>query len=583
MSAKDQITQLVDRFKKESYLKDKTNAMGDGLLLGAQLADDANETSKKAEYRAALIEKRYKDFVLENDLNPGKDPEVTGARGGFDTLEDREDYQDLKVNEIEKEIEEDMTVTTARFLNNEFDLNILKKKNVEIASYGRTNQYYFYKNIRNTVRDSNFALGIITDTHYNDDANRVRNYNTLQEVKSFNNVVDKLEIQDKLLLGDILNGDYTNSNLFNDINVFEDYVEDYLKIIGNHDVGDYIEDLQIRNPINYGAFGENYRLSPLDIHSWFYKRNKTTNCDSYTHAFFKDYNEQKIRIIHVNTSDLPSLRNVDGTLRYPGINAYGVSPRQIKWLNDNAFNFASKGTDAANWKIIIISHVPLVPQLSGSDIAYWDGSQSSIDTLTRTKYPNYYNGGFEVVANEGILRQMIRNINRGTNNLLKPYLNSETKVTSDGGLYYESTLVSTSNPLGVNQKTMTAEKHAENLKYWGTNFGIDGTTNDFSINVNNPYAIPVIACLSGHMHRDDYYDQDESIHHVTLMGIANKDESDGYNLDDYAQTIMIYKNNEIFFYRQGRGKTTVNNPIIDAGTTSYGIDKFSNKRFIIGA
>lgn len=89
MSAKDQIKQLVDYFKREPYLKDKTDAMGDGLMLGASLADEANERSKAAEDTTKRTEEKYKEQILAQDLNQNKDPELVDLRNGNATAGER--------------------------------------------------------------------------------------------------------------------------------------------------------------------------------------------------------------------------------------------------------------------------------------------------------------------------------------------------------------------------------------------------------------------------------------------------------------------------------------------------------------
>lgn len=89
MSAKDQIKQIVDYFKREPQLKDKTNGMAEGLLLGAQLADDANERSKDAKETTLAIQEKYKEQILTQDLNPNKDPELVDIRDGSTTAGER--------------------------------------------------------------------------------------------------------------------------------------------------------------------------------------------------------------------------------------------------------------------------------------------------------------------------------------------------------------------------------------------------------------------------------------------------------------------------------------------------------------
>lgn len=89
MSAKDQIKQIVDYFKREPQLKDKTDGMAEGLLLGANLADEANERSKDAAETTLAVQEKYKEQILTQDLNPNKDPELVDIRDGSLTAGER--------------------------------------------------------------------------------------------------------------------------------------------------------------------------------------------------------------------------------------------------------------------------------------------------------------------------------------------------------------------------------------------------------------------------------------------------------------------------------------------------------------
>lgn len=85
MSAKDQIKQIVDYFKREPQLKDKTDGMAEGLLLGANLADDANELSKETDASLKALQREY----TENGNGSQSTAEITVARDGELVLDDR--------------------------------------------------------------------------------------------------------------------------------------------------------------------------------------------------------------------------------------------------------------------------------------------------------------------------------------------------------------------------------------------------------------------------------------------------------------------------------------------------------------
>lgn len=85
MSAKEQIKQLVNYFKREPYLKNKTDAMGEGLMLGASLADDANELSKTTDRNLKVLQQEY----TENGNGSQSTAELLVARDGEEVLDDR--------------------------------------------------------------------------------------------------------------------------------------------------------------------------------------------------------------------------------------------------------------------------------------------------------------------------------------------------------------------------------------------------------------------------------------------------------------------------------------------------------------
>lgn len=94
MSAKDQIKQIVDFFKREPYLKDKTNGMADGLMLGASLADEANELSKTVGRDFKALQQEY----TENGNGAQSTAELIAARDGELVVNDRLNRDFGKVN-----------------------------------------------------------------------------------------------------------------------------------------------------------------------------------------------------------------------------------------------------------------------------------------------------------------------------------------------------------------------------------------------------------------------------------------------------------------------------------------------------
>ena len=101
MSAKETIKRIVDSFNSKPHLKDKTREMGEGLMLGASLADDANELSKD-------VQAQVDQLVVEGDSS------VEAAQARVDAS--GKAYTTLKKRLDEKEQE-----TTAQFQQNQIE------------------------------------------------------------------------------------------------------------------------------------------------------------------------------------------------------------------------------------------------------------------------------------------------------------------------------------------------------------------------------------------------------------------------------------------------------------------------------
>ena len=90
--------------------------------------------------------------------------------------------------------------------------------------------------------------------------------------------------------------------------------------------------------------------------------------------------------------------------------------------------------------------------------------------------------------------------------------------------------------------------------------------------------IPVVLCLSGHIH-DDRTITINGTHHVTLAALANSAEDKTADPNEFAITFLMMKNNEFFFFRTGKNMSEHSNPILIDGKTNYGIEAFKDKSF----
>lgn len=499
-----------------------------------------------------------------------------------------------EMEDFKKEIEED-------FAEYEEQVTHIEQRNPHIWSLYITGTYYFQKQLWANLRTADFNLAITTDPHYGVEPNRVGQYNSKREMLMFDNVLKHVApIHDRYCLGDIINADRSPSNNYQAVAEWINFTTEedakWITIQGNHDTGGYYENLQFRRPDLYGTFNparETYRLTPWEQYLWYYKNNNVTKHDPDTQAFYKDYTAQKIRVIGLNTTDMPLTRKSNGQLRYPDISSYGVTGKQLAWLEQNAFNFATGDgakpmSERGDWRVLFVFHVPIIPEMLRGNITYWDGVQSRVDSEIGTSLPLYYGAnGKELMPNEGILRQMMRALHRGENWTLKPYLNSETLITENRGTYYESEPLSI-NPNSTARRTYTAGMHYENYLAFGSRYTIDGSTDDLEVTVNNGVPIKVMGVLNGHLHRDRYTIMDggrpaqDHIPHIALQAMtrgANNESVEYDNINDVCMNVIMIKNRELFVFRQGMGKGIVNNPILSAGNTDYGVEYFKDVRF----
>lgn len=111
---------------------------------------------------------------------------------------------------------------------------------------------------------------------------------------------------------------------------------------------------------------------------------------------YKDYSDKKVRLIWLNSFDLPYTLNSDGTYEYDFLTQSGYQNQQLTWLANQALKVPDN-----NWQVMIFTHCPLPgtfevaagqPQLSqyNSDVligiinAFQSGTKYSQADASRT-------------------------------------------------------------------------------------------------------------------------------------------------------------------------------------------------------
>ena len=216
-----------------------------------------------------------------------------------------------------------------------------------------------------------FNFAFLSDIHYS------ANYkNGIKHTEQALNVISERAHIDLVAFGGDYIPNWTRMSKTNAVAAITDTKINYadiktpcLWLKGNHD--------------NNGYTGE--RLSKAEIYNRIMCKNRDVHGfienpnDPYGGYGYVDFDNSKIRVIVVNTSDNDNMSakpNESGAIA-PVINAHNVSAVQIQWLADNALDFSSK-ENAGEWGIIVISHVPI---FASSSIGYWtsytDGDNKS--------------------------------------------------------------------------------------------------------------------------------------------------------------------------------------------------------------
>lgn len=214
-----------------------------------------------------------------------------------------------------------------------------------------------------------FNLAFITDLHYTD--NQIGRYTSAKKAVNVINETAPIDVE-------IMGGDYCNNytatsggtavevreNISKCKKIFSDNRR-RLWLRGNHDSNGY----------------PNERLPKAEIYNRIFRSQHTIDgfvenpADPYGCYGYMDFENAKIRLIVVNTSDndnfgtkVPEQSNYTA----PIINCHNVGTEQLQWIADNALNFSGK-TDAKEWGVIFVSHVPLYSSNS------WNNSHTYVD------------------------------------------------------------------------------------------------------------------------------------------------------------------------------------------------------------
>jgi hypothetical protein len=201
------------------------------------------------------------------------------------------------------------------------------------------------------------SIGFISDTHYIKDGTGFYGMNGRRTLYNFAKFSQMGLLDLSVHGGDMVNGetmDYKNE-LNEVLQVFNTVKGTKCILQGNHDYG---------GNVNHQSSTPNIanELTPLQ---WYNRMIRPFKNDFvYDPAnptggyFYKDFDDVKLRVIFLNTADVPNTADANGVPTYDKLMVHGIRNAQLNWLANVALNFTTKSSPTG-WNVITFSHVPL--------------------------------------------------------------------------------------------------------------------------------------------------------------------------------------------------------------------------------
>lgn len=199
----------------------------------------------------------------------------------------------------------------------------------------------------------NFSIVLCSDVHYLSD----NKYGSINVTNAVINELDKDFRFDAI----VNNGDnilygtkFKERGLFALSKVFDHIDTDRLVYtVGNHDFNSVADNGVTTNT-------SDWIITDNELTSLINRKVKATNRPNGKLYYYRDYTDKKVRVIVLNTMDIPFEFNSDNTIKYDPVNVHGIRQAQFDWLINEALNVADD-----DWKIVICMHVGLYTSSEG--------------------------------------------------------------------------------------------------------------------------------------------------------------------------------------------------------------------------
>lgn len=320
-----------DSIKDKQKGIDTREAMYQALEIGSVTANEAKSTAQQTASRQDETEK----IVNEGIGAFTEDSETIIARDGHENL-------------LAKERDQDTRIAMADIADYSAIAGFIADNQQEV---GGAMPDYAIDDLNNLVIPDplHFNFGHITDNHH-----QLSSYapNSLRHYASIARASESLGLDAIVSNGDNANGWYGREQILLELQqatstLFDRAAPgtDVFISMGNHDLGvmqngktkpaQCISVEEFKHIIRAnGAYGE-------------IRDGDSTYC-------YKDYFSKKVRLIQLDSFDLPEMTNEDGTYKYDFLKISAYRQAQLMWLANKALKLPAK-----DWQVIIFTHCPL--------------------------------------------------------------------------------------------------------------------------------------------------------------------------------------------------------------------------------
>ena len=162
--------------------------------------------------------------------------------------------------------------------------------------------------------------------------------------------------------GDLINGDHITEEVA--LDTLSEAIKSmsipcsvpFVGLKGNHDDNSWFYSLNSGQ--KNGVYPEDGIISADQWREIAFTNSSNIVTDDNGNYGYMDHESSKIRILFIDTSDVPYNADSDGYYYYGAINGHAIRNEQLNFMA-NAMTFSDKGEDACNWAILIMSHVPI--------------------------------------------------------------------------------------------------------------------------------------------------------------------------------------------------------------------------------